>query len=47
MHIRDFIIGDEKALYEVFQSAVHELAIQYYTAEQINAWAPQTIAFLP
>lgn len=43
MIIRDFQIGDELALREVFLSAVHEIAINDYTAEQINAWAPRSI----
>jgi len=40
MHIRNFRSGDELALHAVFYSAVHQVASQYYTAEQINAWAP-------
>jgi putative acetyltransferase len=43
MHIRDFRIGDEMALYAVFHSAVHQLASQHYTSDQIDAWAPRTI----
>jgi putative acetyltransferase len=43
MHIRDFRIGDEMALYAVFDSAVHQLASRDYTADQINAWAARTI----
>ena len=43
MHIRDFRVGDEMALYAVFQSAVHQLASQHYTADQISAWAPQIV----
>jgi putative acetyltransferase len=43
MHSRDFRLGDEMALYAVFDSAVHQLASRDYTPEQINAWAPRTI----
>lgn len=43
MNIRDFKVGDERALYVVFRSAVHELASRHYTTEQINAWASQTV----
>src|SRR5262245_12192322 len=40
MRIREFRIGDESALHEVFHSAVHDVASRDYTAEQIEAWAP-------
>jgi putative acetyltransferase len=43
MRIRDFRIGDETALHAVFHSAVHQLASQHYTADQINAWAPDAV----
>ncbi len=43
MTIREFRIGDESALYQVFFSAIHEIARQDYTPEQINAWAPTEI----
>lgn len=43
MHIRRFHNGDERALYAVFYSAVHELASEDYTLEQINAWAPHSL----
>lgn len=42
MVIREFRIGDEPALHEVFYSAIHQVAIRDYTPEQINAWAPDT-----
>jgi putative acetyltransferase len=41
MRIREFRVGDEAALHAVFYSAVHQLASQHYTPEQINAWAPR------
>lgn len=40
MMIRQFIKGDEIALFRVFFSAVHEVASRDYTTEQVNAWAP-------
>ncbi|MBV7598464.1 MULTISPECIES: GNAT family N-acetyltransferase [Aeromonas] len=44
MKIRRFNIGDEAALFKVFLSAVHEVASADYTAEQIQAWAPEDIS---
>ncbi len=41
--IRPFQAGDEAQLFQVFYSSVHELASKYYSAAQINAWAPETI----
>ena len=38
--VRDFREGDEEALYAVFHSAVHALAVPDYTPEQLAAWAP-------
>jgi len=43
MLIREFRVGDEPALHQVFLSAVHELAIKDYTPEQVSAWAPKTV----
>ena len=43
MKIREFRVGDEVALHAVFLSAIHEIAINDYTPEQINAWAPHSI----
>ncbi|APW41122.1 GNAT family N-acetyltransferase [Rhodoferax saidenbachensis] len=40
MLIRPFQTGDEAALYRVHYSAIHQVAVRDYTAEQINAWAP-------
>lgn len=41
MFIRDFIPGDEPALWGVFHSSIHQLARKYYSKEQLEAWAPQ------
>ncbi len=40
MHLRDFRIGDEAALYQLHHGAIHRVASRDYTAEQIDAWAP-------
>jgi len=39
--VREFRVGDELALYEVFRSAVHMIAVHDYTAEQLAVWAPE------
>ena len=43
MLIREFRFGDEPALHGVYHSAIHQIAIRDYTAEQVNAWAPGTL----
>lgn len=40
MRISDFRIGDEPVLWDVFFSAIHELAARDYSAEQVQAWVP-------
>lgn len=40
MLIRNFIPGEEIELRHVFMSSVHNLACDFYTSEQLNAWAP-------
>lgn len=40
MFIRDFIPGEEAELRRVFVSSVHTLACDFYTQEQLSAWAP-------
>lgn len=40
MLIRPFQTGDEAGLYRVHYTAIHQVAVRDYTAEQINAWAP-------
>lgn len=44
MEIRRFRTGDEGALFQVFLSAVHDIASCDYTAAQIEAWAPTDTA---
>jgi putative acetyltransferase len=43
LRIRDFQIGDEMRLHEVFRTAVHRVASADYTPQQIDAWAPDSI----
>ena len=40
MIIRNFIQSEETELRRVFTSSVHKLARDFYTPEQLNAWAP-------
>lgn len=44
MNLRRFLPGDEDALWRVHYSAIHQIAARDYSAEQINAWAPSSIA---
>lgn len=41
--IRHFRVGDAAALHQVFLSAIHGIAINDYTLEQVQAWAPRTV----
>ena len=41
MLVRRFCLGDEPALWRVFHSAVHLVAVRDYTSDQIRAWAPE------
>ncbi|WP_225561064.1 GNAT family N-acetyltransferase [Comamonas sp. CMM02] len=43
MEIRKFKMGDEAALFHVYFTAIHEVAIRNYTQEQVNAWAPPEV----
>lgn len=40
MLIREFAVGDEPHLAEVFRQAIHQTAAADYTPEQLAAWAP-------
>ncbi|KRG69696.1 acetyltransferase [Pseudoxanthomonas dokdonensis] len=44
MRIRRFRAGDEAALLAVFQSSIRQIASDFYSAEQIDAWSPATPA---
>ncbi|MFZ0872811.1 MAG: GNAT family N-acetyltransferase [Rhodanobacter sp.] len=43
MQIRRYKPGEERALFEVYYSAIHLTASRDYTAEQIQAWAPRDL----
>ena len=43
IRVRRFRAGDEAALFEIFHSAVHRIAVADYTPRQIEAWAPRTL----
>ncbi len=47
LHVRALRRGDEYALRKVFYSSVHELACKDYTAEQLEAWAPEAYELIP
>jgi putative acetyltransferase len=40
MNIRRFQPGEELALFEIYYSAIHLIAKNNYSEEQLNAWAP-------
>ena len=41
MRVRPFRIGDEAKLAELFHAAIHQIAAQHYSPEQVRAWSPQ------
>jgi putative acetyltransferase len=41
--IRRYKPGEERALFEVYYSAIHLMATRDYTPEQIQAWAPKEL----
>jgi len=41
VHIRPYREGEEPALFEIYCSAIHLVACQDYTPEQLQAWAPR------
>lgn len=43
MQIRRFRPGEEPALFEVYYSAIHQVASRDYSPEQIEAWAPRDL----
>ena len=43
MKIRRFQPGEELALFEVFYSAIHLIARNDYSEQQLNAWAPSDL----
>jgi putative acetyltransferase len=43
VQIRRYKPGEERALFEVYYSAIHLTASRDYTTEQIQAWAPKDL----
>jgi putative acetyltransferase len=43
MQVRCFQPGEELALFEVYYSAIHLIARNDYSEEQLNAWAPSDL----
>lgn len=43
MDIRRIRPGEDRALFDVFYSAIHLAASRDYTPEQINTWAPEDL----
>jgi len=43
VHIRRFRPGEEAALFEVYYSAIHQVASRDYSLEQVEAWAPRDL----
>jgi putative acetyltransferase len=41
LRIRSFRPGDEAKLAALFHVAIHQIASQHYSLDQVNAWAPQ------
>jgi len=41
VHIRPYREGEEPALFGIYCSAIHLVACQNYTPEQLQAWAPR------
>jgi putative acetyltransferase len=41
--IREFQVGDEEGLWEVFYSSIHQVCSNDYSQEQIQAWASTEI----
>ncbi len=40
MLIRDYRSDDARALTDIFYDSIHQVATEYYTPEQVQAWAP-------
>lgn len=40
-YIREFKVGDELEIYQLFYDTVHHVNTRDYTEEQVNIWAPE------
>lgn len=45
MLIRDYQSDDAKAVTDIFYETIHEVATEYYTHAQVNAWAPLPVNY--
>ena len=45
MIIREYKLSDTQAIMKLFYDTVHEINIQDYTQQQVNAWAPENIDY--
>jgi putative acetyltransferase len=41
--VRRYRAGEERALHEIYHSAIHLVACRDYTTQQIEAWAPRDL----
>ena len=40
--VREYKPEDAQALANIYYNTIHQINIQHYTEEQVEAWAPQT-----
>ena len=45
MFIRNYSSDDADALTDIFYDTIHTVAIEKYTQEQVNAWAPMPVNY--
>lgn len=45
MIVREYKLSDTEQIMKLFYNTVHEINIQDYTHEQINAWAPENMDY--
>src|SRR5215213_5149676 len=45
MEIRDYRTADTQQIMDLFYETVHEINIQDYSKEQVNAWAPKEMNY--
>jgi putative acetyltransferase len=43
MEIRKYRPGEERALWELFHDTIHRVNSAHYTADQVDAWAPDDL----
>src|ERR1051325_3033547 len=45
MKIRDYLTDDTQQIMDLFYETVHEINIQDYSQEQVDAWAPKVMNY--